>query len=164
MDSKKADQGTRGFVFWLTGLSGAGKTSLATAVTQSLRLRGIPTMILDGDVMRRGLCADLGFSLKDRQENNRPCAEVAKLLADSDHICLCAFITPLENMRQTVRGIVGNDYYREVFVDCDINTCIARDPKGNYRKAQQGHIKNYSGLDAAFEPPLCPGPHHQHGY
>lgn len=146
-----------GMVFWMTGLSAAGKTSLAMAVAARLRNRGLPVIVLDGDIVRSGLCSDLGFSERDREENNRRCAEVAKLLAQTGGlICLCAFISPLESMRRMVRTIVTEKYLREVFVDCDLQTCIQRDPKGNYAKALQGCLQGYTGMDARFEPPVAP--------
>ena len=144
-------------VFWLTGLSGAGKTSLAEAVAQRLRRRGLSATVLDGDIMRGGLCSDLGFSEKDREENIRRCAEVARLMAlAGGQLCLCAFITPLESMRRIVRNIVPERHLREIFVDCDLQTCIRRDPKGNYAKALQGRMCGYTGIDAPFEAPPAP--------
>lgn len=146
-----------GMVFWMTGLSAAGKTSLAMGTAILLRDRGLPAIVLDGDIMRRGLCSDLGFSESDREENNRRCAEVAKLLAQTaGQICLCAFITPSESIRRIVRNIVPSKYLREIFVDCDLQTCIRRDPKGNYAKASQGCLSGYTGIDAHFEPPTMP--------
>lgn len=146
-----------GMVFWLTGLSAAGKTSLANGVAGQLLTRGLPAAVLDGDIMRRGLCSDLGFSEKDRWENNRRCAEVARLMAlTGGQICLCAFITPLESMRRAVRDIVTERHFREIYVDCDLQTCIRRDPKGNYAKALRGGMRGYTGIDAPFEAPLMP--------
>lgn len=146
-----------GKVFWMTGLSGAGKTSLANGAAFRLKTLGHDSLILDGDVMRSGLCSDLGFSNEDRAENNRRCAEVAKLIAiKTELICLCAFISPLEALRQSVLKIIGKDKLKIVFVDCSLDTCIARDPKGNYRKVREGIIKEYTGLGAPFEPPLNP--------
>lgn len=146
-----------GMVFWMTGLSGAGKTSLAERVALKLKERRLPAVILDGDIMRRGLCSDLGFSERDREENNRRCAEMAKILAkEARQICLCAFISPLESMRRTVRRIVGTEHLRLVFVNCDIEICMLRDPKGNYAKARQGLMPGYTGLAAPYEPPETP--------
>ena len=146
----------QGMVFWMTGLSAAGKSSIAQGSAQWLKERGYPVLIMDGDIMRRGLCKDLGFSAADRAENNRRCAEVAKLIAlEASQICICAFISPLEDMRKTVRTIIGSAL-RLIFIDCDLETCIQRDPKGNYMKVQQGLLQGYTGITAPFEPPKAP--------
>ena len=146
-----------GHVFWMTGLSGAGKTSLACGASQVLKTAGYEAIVLDGDVMRRGLCADLGFSAEDREENNRRCAEVAKLLAQNTNlICLCAFISPLEKLRTTVKNIIGSELLKIIFVDCSLAVCMKRDPKGNYRKVKAGIIKEYTGVGAPFEVPATP--------
>ncbi|MBQ7738214.1 MAG: adenylyl-sulfate kinase [Desulfovibrionaceae bacterium] len=147
-------------VFWMTGLSGAGKTSLARTTVAKLAQLGISAVILDGDDMRQGLCRDLGFSTEDRGENLRRSAEVAKLIASktSSH-CICAFITPLEEFRQKVRQIIPAASLRFVFVDASLETCIKRDPKGNYRKVQDGLLKGYTGVGAPYEAPSNPDLH-----
>lgn len=143
-----------GAVFWLTGLSGAGKTTLATRCSEILTQEGIPVLVLDGDRMRSGLCADLGFGMRDRVENNRRCAEVAKIIAEKQ-ICLCSFISPTKALRATSRAIIG-DGYREIYIRCPLATCIRRDPKGNYAKALAGLLPGYTGIDAPYEEPEQP--------
>ena len=150
-------EGQKARVFWFTGLSGAGKSTLAERARERLRQKGWPVAVLDGDVVRRGLCRDLGFSLEDRRENNRRCAEVAKILAcTADQICLCSFISPVIALRAAVRSIIGDDLYREIYIKCDLRTCIARDPKGNYAKALAGKLAGYTGIDSPYEEPLQP--------
>lgn len=145
-----------GMVFWLTGLSGAGKSTLAHLAEARLFAGGYNVVVFDGDVVRAGLCADLGFSSEDRKENNRRIAEVAKLFMRSGAICLCAFISPLETVRNTVREIVGPEYFREVFIACSVEECERRDVKGFYKKARQGLIKNYTGVGSTYEEPVKP--------
>lgn len=149
--------GAKARIFWMTGLSGAGKTTLGESAQARLKELGWPCALLDGDVVRMGLCRDLGFSLEDRIENNRRCAEVAKILAfTAGQICLCSFISPLRALREEVREIVGRELYREVYLRCDLSTCIARDPKGNYKKALAGELIGYTGIDSPYEEPLEP--------
>ncbi len=146
-----------GVVFWLTGLSGAGKSTLAAAATEILLREGLAVTSLDGDELRKGLCSDLGYSEKDRIENNRRCAEVARILARSaGQICLCSFISPTAALRRRTRSIIGEDIYREIFVKCNLSKCIERDPKGNYKKALSGHLPGYTGIEAAYEEPEHP--------
>ncbi|MBQ7606712.1 MAG: adenylyl-sulfate kinase [Desulfovibrionaceae bacterium] len=145
-----------GAVFWLTGLSGAGKSTLAFAAADILRSEGLAVTTLDGDVLRTGLCRDLGFSQEDRIENNRRSAEVARILAlSAKQICLCSFISPTRDLRSRTRAIIG-DVYREIFVQCTLSKCIERDPKGNYKKALSGKLPGYTGIDAVYEEPEHP--------
>ncbi len=139
-------------VFWLTGLSGAGKTSTATLTGQALHDAGMAHMVLDGDSVRQGLSADLGFSTQDRRENLRRVAHVAKMFSEKGYICLCSFITPFEEERQLVRSIVQENFFL-VYIDCPLNACIERDPKGLYRKALSGQIANFTGISQDFEKP-----------
>ncbi|XP_043278456.1 bifunctional 3'-phosphoadenosine 5'-phosphosulfate synthase 2 [Venturia canescens] len=151
-------RGFRGCTVWLTGLSGAGKTSIAFQVEKFLVERGIAAYGLDGDNVRTGLNCNLGFSKEDRNENIRRVAEVAKLFADSGQICLCSFVSPFEEDRQMARRI-HKDFdlpFFEVFVDTPLNVCEARDTKGLYKKARQGAIKGFTGIDQMYERPENP--------
>lgn len=147
--------GHRGAVFWLTGLSGAGKSTLARGVENRLFQAGLRVVVLDGDIMRKGLCAGLGFSLEDRQESLRRVAHTAALLTDLGHICLCACIAPLAAHRQMCREIIGRDYH-ELFVDCPLNVCQSRDVKGLYAKVNAGFVVQYTGVSSPYEVPLTP--------
>lgn len=155
-EMREARQPHVGMVFWLTGLSGAGKSTLAHIAEARLFAKGYSVVVFDGDAVRSGLCADLGFSPEDRKENNRRIAEVAKLFLRSGAICLCAFISPSARVRRTIKEIVGPEFFREVFVSCSVEECERRDVKGLYRKARQGLIKNYTGIDSAYEAPVNP--------
>jgi adenylyl-sulfate kinase len=155
-EMREARQPHRGMVFWLTGLSGAGKSTLAHAVELELFQRNYTIVVLDGDNIRTGLCRDLGFSPEDRAENNRRVAELAKILVRNGTICLCAFISPSEEMRRQAREITGEEFFREVFVRCSVEECERRDAKGFYAKARQGAILNYTGISSGYEPPLRP--------
>jgi bifunctional enzyme CysN/CysC len=140
-------------IVWFTGLSGAGKSTIANVVEQKLNAAGYHTMLLDGDNIRHGLNRDLGFTEADRVENIRRAGEVAKLMTESGLIVLCAFISPYRAERETVRGLVPEGEFLEVFVDTPIDECIRRDPKGLYAKAKAGQIKNFTGFDAPYEAP-----------
>jgi bifunctional enzyme CysN/CysC len=143
-------------ILWFTGLSGAGKSTIANIVEQRLHAAGYHTMLLDGDNVRHGLCRDLGFTEADRVENIRRVGEVAKLMTESGLIVVCSFISPYRAEREAVRNLVSGDEFMEVFVDTPIEECIRRDPKGLYAKAQAGTIKNFTGFDAPYERPLSP--------
>ncbi|WKX27282.1 adenylyl-sulfate kinase [Tatumella ptyseos] len=146
----------RGAVVWFTGLSGSGKSTLSGAVEQALHQLGISTFLLDGDNVRQGLCRDLGFSDSDRKENIRRISEVAKLMADAGLIVLTAFISPHRSERQLARELIGEERFIEIFVDTSPETCEARDPKGLYRKARAGEIKDFTGIGSGYEAPLSP--------
>jgi bifunctional enzyme CysN/CysC len=146
-------------VLWFTGLSGAGKSTIANIIEQRLHAAGHHTMMLDGDNVRHGLCRDLGFTEADRVENIRRAGEVAKLMTESGLIVMCSFISPYQSERDMVRNLVSGGEFIEVFVDTPIAECIRRDPKGLYAKAQAGKIKNFTGLDAPYEAPLAPEVH-----
>lgn len=143
-------------VFWLFGLSGAGKSTLAERLTESLRARAVPVLALDGDLLRGGLCAGLGFSDADRTENLRRAAEAAKLAVASQLCVVASFITPLERQRQLIAQIVGRSQLSLVFLDAPLDVCRARDVKGLYAKANAGHVPHMTGLTSAFEPAAAP--------
>ncbi|WP_434604839.1 adenylyl-sulfate kinase [Pseudomonas sp. R1-7] len=143
-------------VIWLTGLSGAGKSSIANALELALCNAGNHTYLLDGDNIRLGLCKDLSFSDADRVENIRRISEVAKLFLDAGLIVITAFISPFMRDRALARDVIGNSTFIEVFVDAPLSECMRRDPKGLYKKAEQGLIKNFTGIDSAYEPPVNP--------
>ncbi|MCI1882762.1 MAG: adenylyl-sulfate kinase [Sporolactobacillus sp.] len=148
--------GHRGAVLWFTGLSGSGKSSLAVAAEQALYRRGIHTYLLDGDNIRHGLNRNLGFSPEDRRENIRRIGEVAKLFADAGLIVLTAFISPYRADRDAVRRLIDPGRFIEIYVDCPIDICERRDPKGLYKRARRGEIKQFTGIDAPYEAPLHP--------
>lgn len=147
--------GQRGTVVWFTGLSGSGKSTVARAVEKRLHDAGRLVYVLDGDNIRHGLCADLGFSPQDRTENIRRIGHVAALLADAGAIVLTAFISPYRSDRAQVRSVVGGDFV-EVHVDAPLDVCEARDPKGLYKKARAGQIPEFTGITAPYEPPENP--------
>jgi bifunctional enzyme CysN/CysC len=140
-------------VLWFTGLSGAGKSTIANLVEASLHARGVHTILLDGDNVRHGLNKDLGFTAGERVENIRRIGEVAKLMTEAGLVVLCSFISPFRAERRMVRELIADGEFIEVFVDADIEACIARDPKGLYRRALAGEIKNFTGVDQAYERP-----------
>jgi len=143
-------------VIWFTGLSGSGKTTLATLLERRLRQQHFKTCLLDGDVIRRGLNKDLGFSDADRAENIRRIAEVSKLMIDSGLIVLSAFISPFEADRTRVRQIIGAANMIEVFVDCPLEVCEQRDTKGLYKKARAGELHHFTGISSPYERPANP--------
>jgi adenylylsulfate kinase len=146
----------RSKVIWLTGLSGSGKTTLARNIEMDLNKRGFLTQILDGDNIRTGINNNLGFSEEDRRENIRRIAEVTKLFIDCGIICINSFITPTNEMRQMIKDIVGEENMIEIFVNTPLEVCESRDIKGLYKKAREGKIKNFTGIDSPFEPPENP--------
>ncbi len=141
---------------WFTGLSAAGKSTIAHGVERELHDRGIRTYVLDGDNIRHGLNAKLGFSPEDRMENIRRIAEVAKLMSDAGILTFAAFISPYREDRDAVRRLFKDDNYMEIYVKCSLEECERRDPKGQYKKARAGFIKNYTGISAPYEEPLAP--------
>ena len=146
-------------IIWFTGLSGAGKSTIANIVDEKLFAMSHHTMLLDGDNVRHGLNRDLGFTEADRVENIRRAGEVAKLMVDSGLIVICSFISPYKAERDMVRNLVGEGEFIEVFVDTPIDECVRRDPKGLYSKAKSGKIKNFTGIDAPYEAPSAPEVH-----
>ncbi len=145
-----------GAVVWLTGLSGAGKSTISEATLAKLRARGRLCYLLDGDVVRGGLCRDLGFTPEDRAENVRRIGEVALLMADAGLIVLVAVIAPYQRDRDTVRGASKVGRFIEAFVDTPLSVCEARDPKGLYKKARAGLLRDFTGIDAPYERPSDP--------
>ena len=143
-------------VLWFTGLSGAGKSTVANAVERTLAAEGRHTYILDGDNVRHGLNRDLGFTDADRVENIRRVAEVAKLMVDAGLIVLVSFISPFRSERRLAREMLAPGEFVEIFVDTPLEICIGRDPKGLYKKARAGEIKNFTGIDSPYEPPDRP--------
>jgi bifunctional enzyme CysN/CysC len=143
-------------VIWLTGLSGSGKTSTADALEKKLHALGYKTYTLDGDNVRHGLNNDLGFTDADRVENIRRVAEVAKLMVDAGLIVITAFISPFISERGYARQILADNEFIEVFVDAPIEVCEARDPKGLYKKARSGQLKNFTGIDSEYQKPQSP--------
>jgi bifunctional enzyme CysN/CysC len=146
-------------VLWFTGLSGAGKSTIADSVETRLLAHGYHTYILDGDNVRHGLNRDLGFTDADRVENIRRVIEVAKLFADAGLIVLVSFISPFRSERRLARERIGAEEFLEIFVDTPLAECERRDPKGLYRKARRGEIANFTGLDSPYEPPETPEIH-----
>lgn len=146
-------------VIWLTGLSGSGKSTLANLLEKKLHEQQKHTYLLDGDNVRHGLCGDLGFSDKDRVENIRRISEVAKLFVDSGLIVLTAFISPFQDDRNFCRNLLQDGEFIEVFVDTPLAVCEQRDPKGLYKKARSGEIKDFTGIDSAYEAPAQPEVH-----
>ena len=153
-DSKESLLQQRSSVFWLYGLSGSGKSTIANAFERRLHDSGFLTQILDGDNIRSGLNANLTFSDEDRKENIRRIAEVSKLYLNSGLITIASFICPTRELRKLARQIVGPADFVEVYVKASFETCAERDPKGLYAKAKAGEIPNFTGKDSAFEPPL----------
>ncbi|HEY1309962.1 MAG TPA: adenylyl-sulfate kinase, partial [Pseudolabrys sp.] len=146
-------------VLWFTGLPGAGKSTIANLVEAGLHVRGVHTILLDGDNVRHGLNRDLGFTEPDRVENIRRIGEVAKLMTNAGLIVLCSFISPFQAERRIVREQLDAEEFIEIFVDTPIEQCIARDPKGLYRRALAGEIKNFTGVDQPYERPENPELH-----
>jgi adenylylsulfate kinase len=146
----------RAVVIWLTGLSGSGKSTLAKALEKKLHDKGILTKLLDGDNLRTGLNNNLGFSENDRHENIRRVAETAKLFVDNGIVTICSFVSPTVLLRTLAQEIIGKDDFLEVFIDASFDACANRDVKGLYKKALDGEIKNFTGLDAPFDIPEHP--------
>ena len=157
-EARASHFGHEGAVIWLTGLSGSGKSTLAVALESLLFRRGIGTMILDGDNLRHGLCADLGFSLTDRAENIRRAGEVAKLMAESGLVVISSLISPLKKERESVRASCRSAgiSFSEIFINASIAECEKRDPRGLYQKARKGEIKGFTGIDSPYEIPEQP--------
>lgn len=151
-EDRQRRNGHSAAVLWFTGMSGSGKSTLAHAVEKALHDRGCHTYVLDGDNIRHGLNKNLGFSPEDRTENIRRIAEVARLFHDAGVIVLTAFISPYRADRDAARLVIGEDFV-EVFVQADLATCEARDPKGLYKKARAGEIAEFTGISAPYEEP-----------
>jgi adenylylsulfate kinase len=155
-DARRKQNGHQSFVLWFTGLSGSGKSTVANAVAQKLFETGIRNYVLDGDNIRHGLNKDLGFSDEDRTENIRRIGEVSKLFVDSGQVVLTAFISPFIADRELVRSLLEEDEFVEIYVQCPLEECEKRDPKGLYDKARKGLIKDFTGINSPYEEPLKP--------
>ena len=148
--------GQRGVMLWFTGLSGSGKSTVAMALERELQRRGRLCRILDGDNIRTGINAGLGFSPEDRKENIRRIAEVGKLFVDTGIITLAAFVSPTEELRQMARHIIGEADFKEIFISTPLAVCEKRDVKGLYARARRGEVKDFTGISAPFEQPEHP--------
>ena len=148
--------GQRGVMLWFTGLSGSGKSTVAVALERELHRRGRLCRLLDGDNIRTGINAGLGFSADDRRENIRRIAEVGKLFVDTGIITLAAFVSPTEELRTLARDIIGAADFKEIFVATPLEECERRDVKGLYARARRGEVKNFTGVSAPFEAPQNP--------
>ena len=156
-NERSAIKGHRPLVIWMTGLSGSGKSTIANALENKLvQVYQCHTYMLDGDNVRTGLNAGLGFSEEDRRENIRRVGEVAKLMFDAGLIVITAFISPFRSDRATVRALFSPEEFWEVYISCPLETCLERDPKGLYRKALAGKIKEFTGVDSPYEAPDNP--------
>ena len=141
---------------WMTGLSGAGKSTLANALEQELNKKGKHTYILDGDNLRHGLNSDLGFTEADRNENVRRAAEVAQLMVDAGLIVIVGLISPFKKERDWARSLFNANQFKEIYISTSIQECEHRDTKGLYKKARQGEVKDFTGIDSPYEPPENP--------
>lgn len=148
--------GHRSVILWFTGLSGAGKSSVAHAVEEELHQLGCRTFVFDGDNVRHGLCADLGFSTEDRVENIRRVGEMAKLFIETGVIALTAFISPFLSDRERVRSLVPHGDFLEIYCHCPLEICEQRDVKGLYKRAREGKIKDFTGISSSYEDPVNP--------
>ena len=153
---RERQNGHCGAILWFTGLSGAGKSTIAHAVEERLYSLGCRTFVLDGDNVRHGLCSDLGFSNQDRSENIRRIGEVAKLFVEAGTIALTAFISPFRQDRDRIRHLVPTGDFLEIYCRCPIEVCEARDVKGIYARARRGEIPDFTGISSPFEAPLNP--------
>ena len=145
----------KGVVLWFTGLSGSGKSTVASSLEKRLHDMGKLTYTLDGDNVRHGLNSDLGFSDEDRIENIRRIGEISKLFVDAGVITIATFVSPFREDRQKVRDLLEKDFV-EIYIDCPIEVCEKRDPKGIYKKARAGEIKHFTGIDSPYESPINP--------
>ncbi len=153
---RRIKNGQNSFLIWFTGLSGSGKSTIASALEMKLHEEGYKTYALDGDNIRKGINSDLTFSPDDRTENIRRIAEVANLLVDAGVIVMAAFVSPYKKDRENIRNIVGNDNFVEVFVNTSLEECEKRDVKGLYKKAREGKILDFTGVNAPYEAPESP--------
>lgn len=157
---KRSDKETllnqKGKVIWLTGLSGSGKTTIAKGIEEVLHREGFVCQVLDGDNIRSGINNNLGFTDEDRLENIRRIAEVSKLFINCGIITINSFISPTEKIRQIAKDIIGADDFISVYINAPVTVCEQRDVKGLYRKARAGEIKDFTGVNAVFEPPVDP--------
>lgn len=155
-DRRQDQNGHKSAILWFTGLSGAGKSSLAHAVEERLHQMSCRTFVLDGDNVRHGLCGDLGFTVTDREENIRRVGEVAKLFLEAGVITLTAFISPFRSEREMARKLVPHGEFFEIFCHCPIEICEQRDVKGLYKRARAGEINDFTGISSPYEEPKSP--------
>ena len=148
--------GQRGIMIWMTGLSGSGKSTVALGVERELHKRGILCRILDGDNIRSGINANLGFSEEDRRENIRRIAEIGKLFVQTGIVTIACFVSPTNEIRQMAHDIIGADDFREVYIATPLDECERRDVKGLYARARRGEVKDFTGISAPFEAPVAP--------
>jgi bifunctional enzyme CysN/CysC len=153
-DERSVRNGHEGGILWFTGLSGAGKSTLAMELERALFINGYQVYVLDGDNIRQGLSADLGFSPEDRVENIRRVGEVASLFAEAGVIAITAFISPYRADREGVRAVHAQ-HFHEIFINAPLDVCEARDVKGLYSRARRGEIKEFTGISAPYEPPVA---------
>jgi adenylylsulfate kinase len=153
---REAQNGHKGVVLWLTGLSGSGKSTIAVEVEHLLFNRGVRVYTLDGDNVRHGLNKNLGFSPEDREENIRRIGEVARLFADAGMVAITSFISPYSKDRDAARALLQSGEFIEIYVKAGVEICEERDPKGLYKKARAGEIKQFTGISAPYEEPNCP--------
>jgi adenylylsulfate kinase len=146
----------KALLIWFTGLSGSGKSTLAVQLEVMLYQQGFKTFLLDGDIVRSGICSDLGFDSVSREENLRRIGELSKLLLDTGLVIIASFISPFKKDRDQMREKVGRENYYEVFVDCDVEICESRDVKGLYKRARRGEIKEFTGISSPYERPEAP--------
>jgi len=152
-ERREASLGQKGCVVWLTGLSGSGKTTVAVKLEEELFSLGKVAYILDGDKVRQGLCSDLGFSDRDREENIRRVSELARLFADSGLICITAFISPFRAGRKRAKEIIGAERFLEIYLSAPLDVCEERDVKGLYKRARAGEIEAFTGVSSPYEAP-----------
>jgi adenylylsulfate kinase len=155
-EERREKNGHSSFILWFTGLSASGKSSVANAFAHKLFENGKQAFVLDGDNVRHGLNSDLGFDEDSRKENIRRIGEVAKLFVEGGQIVLTAFISPYREDRQVVRSLVAEGEFIEVFIQCSVEACEKRDPKGLYKKARNNEIPNFTGISAPYEEPVNP--------
>jgi bifunctional enzyme CysN/CysC len=155
-EAREERNGHKAAVMWLTGLSASGKSTVAKRLEERLFERGCQTMLLDGDNVRHGLSGDLGFSAKDREENIRRVGEVARLFFEQGNLTICTFVSPYQKDRDRARNLLPEGRFFEVHVDCPLEVCKQRDPKGLYAKAEAGEITNFTGVSAPYEEPDSP--------
>ena len=147
---------TKPYTLWLTGYSGSGKSTIAYALRQQFLMDGKAVYVIDGDHIRQGLNNDLGFSIEDRRENIRRVAEVAKLMNEAGLLVICALISPISNDRELARNIIDENSFLEIHIATSLAECEKRDPKGLYRRARTGELKNFTGITSPYEAPLSP--------
>jgi adenylylsulfate kinase len=143
----------KGVSFWLTGLPGSGKTTIAKILEEELFNNNILAKLIDGDIIRSEINTDLGYSISDRTENIRRAATISKMFNDCGIVVINCFISPTQNIRSLAKEIIGSENFYEIFINCSLETCEQRDPKGMYKKARKGEVKNFTGISSIYEKP-----------